>query len=72
MRVLKPFNRDQIETARSRCNYALAKGKIVRTACAVCGAVKTEGHHDDYTKPLDVVFLCRAHHNARHRELGWR
>lgn len=27
-------------------------------------------HHEDYTKPLEVVFLCRKHHARRHIELG--
>ena len=35
--------------------------------CAVpdcCG--KPEGHHPDYSRPLDVVWLCDAHHKQAH------
>jgi hypothetical protein len=37
--------------------------------CVVCGNPKTDGHHEDYSKVLDVVWLCRKHHMERHDEL---
>lgn len=49
--------------------YALRRGDLVRGPCAVCGEPKTEGHHTDYTKPLDVVWLCPEHHREEHRRL---
>jgi len=36
--------------------------------CVICGAAKAEGHHEDYDKPLDVVWLCRRHHREYHQE----
>ena len=45
---------------------AVASGKLVKTPCHVCGEVQVEGHHPDYSRPLDVVWLCRKHHNEVH------
>ena len=46
---------------------AMKAGKIQRGACQVCGTTKNiEGHHHDYSKPLDVVWLCRHHHGRAH------
>jgi hypothetical protein len=42
---------------------------MTRPPCRVCGNPKTDAHHDDYTKPLEVDWLCRLHHIARHKEL---
>jgi hypothetical protein len=44
---------------------ALRSGKLVREPCAVCGE-KAQAHHDNYSKPLDVRWLCREHHDVEH------
>lgn len=49
---------------------AILKGKMVRTPC-FCGIKKTQAHHEDYSRPFDVVFLCAKHHreaDARRQE----
>ncbi len=39
--------------------------------CERCGAKEgVEGHHDDYVKQLEVLWLCPVCHAARHKELG--
>lgn len=48
---------------------AIKKGELQPQPCEVCGAAEAEGHHEDYSKPLEVVWLCDAHHKARHVEL---
>ena len=45
-------------------NDAIALGILVRLPCAACGDPKTVAHHTDYTKPLEVQWLCKAHHQA--------
>lgn len=42
-------------------NNAVAAGHIHKESCAICGAQDTEGHHRDYSKPLEVVWLCDSH-----------
>jgi ribosomal protein S27AE len=48
---------------------AIRSGVLVRGPCSRCGAAKTHAHHEDYSKPLDVVWLCARCHIQRHKEL---
>lgn len=47
---------------------AIRKGILVRpTECEHCGReCKPHGHHSDYSKRLEVVWLCSICHNAIH------
>jgi hypothetical protein len=47
-------------------NNAIRDGRLTRQPCEVCGA-KAQAHHDDYSKPLDVRWLCATHHAEWHR-----
>ena len=47
--------------------YAIRMGRLKRLPCEVCGDSKSHGHHRDYSKPLDVIFLCaRCHFRMAH------
>lgn len=46
---------------------ALKYGWLKRLPCAVCGNEKVHGHHEDYEKPLDVIWLCPFHHAEIHK-----
>lgn len=35
--------------------------------CEVCKFERTDKHHPDVSKPLEVVWLCRVHHQEAHR-----
>lgn len=32
----------------------------------VCGSRNAQAHHDDYSRPLDVTWLCPSCHAAEH------
>jgi hypothetical protein len=51
-------------SAHCRVNSAVRRGDMQRpSACEWCGrSGKVEGHHHDYTKPLDVIWLCKPCH----------
>lgn len=50
-----------------RTRYAIRSGQLVKQPCQVCGDPKSQAHHDDYSKPLEVQWLCSKHHGERHR-----
>lgn len=52
--------------AQGVLNHALKMGKIKRMPCEICGSMKSQAHHSDYNKPLDVMWLCRKHHAEWH------
>jgi formylmethanofuran dehydrogenase subunit E len=53
--------------ARWQVRQAIAAGRIARQPCEQCGELNVHGHHDDYTKPLDVRWLCPPCHRQWHR-----
>lgn len=56
--------------AHSQVGVAIKSGRLKVGVCEVCGSDKVHGHHYDYDKPLDVMWLCAEHHSTWHREHG--
>lgn len=53
--------------ARNTVSTAIRDGKLSKLPCAFCQATDgLEAHHHDYTKPLDVTWLCRPCHRRFH------
>ena len=52
--------------AHSVVRCAMKSGNLSRKPCAVCGRLDSQAHHDDYSKPLDVRWLCPKHHGEHH------
>ena len=56
--------------AHNAVTAALRSGVLVKPAgCDVCGIPEVDAHHDDYSKPLDVKWLCRRCHHEAHGRL---
>ncbi|KKK91601.1 hypothetical protein LCGC14_2711310 [marine sediment metagenome] len=48
---------------------AVHSGQLMREPCEKCGSTKmVEAHHDDYSRPLDVRWLCHVCHMGFHAE----
>jgi hypothetical protein len=58
------------QKARKLVHYAVKNGTIQRPEnCSRCQKeCKPEGHHPDYSKPLDVVWLCKSCHVEEHKD----
>lgn len=56
-------------SAQIAVGNALRDGRLINQPCEICGNPVTEGHHEDYEKPLEVRWLCNTHHRQRHAEL---
>jgi hypothetical protein len=56
--------------ARQAVNNAIARGHLVRSACVECGSTEyVQAHHEDYSKPLEVEWLCFRCHRKRHGQI---
>jgi hypothetical protein len=46
---------------------ALRDGRLKKGLCFICGTNKNiEAHHPDYSKPLEILWICRKHHGQIH------
>jgi hypothetical protein len=60
-------NREK-KRAHRTVKKAVDAGRLIRKSCVVCGNPKAEAHHKDYSKRLEVVWLCKTHHAKEHRK----
>jgi len=76
---LKLYNKKNREkfplkaAARSFLNAAI-KGNILKRPenCSICfKECKAEAHHEDYLKPLEVIWVCRSCHGKKHRKIKY-
>lgn len=57
--------------AHSLVNSAIRCKRLFPEPCQVCGSTENvHAHHDDYLRPLNVRWLCAAHHRQWHIEHG--
>lgn len=62
------YKREGKIDARNAINNAVNAGRIKKQSCGVCGDPSTHAHHHDYSQPLEVIWLCVAHHTQVHVE----
>lgn len=59
--------------ARQIICFLVKKGVMKKGECEMkdisCHG-RIEGHHIDYTKPMEVMWLCSFHHRAKHKEVS--
>lgn len=63
------------QAARRVFHRALGSGEVTKPdSCQRCGSLETiEAHHGDYSKPLDVEWLCRdCHRGLGHKKSNLR
>lgn len=48
-------------------NNAVRDGRMLRKSCGKCDCQSAQAHHDDYSKPLDVRWLCTVCHAQEHK-----
>ena len=56
--------------AVSMVNNQKRAGNLHESPCEICNSTKVVAHHDDYAKPLNVRWLCQAHHKQWHAMFG--
>jgi len=55
--------------ARNIFYREIRSGRLKRGNCEICNQSNAEAHHEDYFKPLDVIWLCKKHHRKLHLRL---
>lgn len=60
-------NHPDIAKAHDKISTLAKKGRIKKECCEKCGSEVAEAHHDDYSKPLEVRWLCKTCHMEWHR-----
>ncbi len=65
------MNPEQRNKAYSIVYIATRNGTLVKQPCEHCLEVnwKSEAHHEDYSKPLEVIWLCKLHHRLKHKQI---
>lgn len=53
---------NEMHRCHVRIMRALKAGKLKKKSCEVCGVKNVHAHHEDYSKPLEVRWLCPLHH----------
>lgn len=61
-------NNPEKRKAHDAVAYSLKTKKLEKEPCSKCGSKTVHAHHEDYSKPLEVVWLCHKHHMEIHNK----
>ena len=51
-----------------KCHNLITNKKLKKDKCKVCSSkINLNAHHKDYSKPYDIIILCRGCHNDIHK-----
>lgn len=68
-RIWNAANREK-HLAHREVEYAVKYGRLISQPCTRCGTNDgVHAHHEDYAKPLVVIWFCPTHHLERHVEI---
>jgi hypothetical protein len=63
-----PDDQRRKANARAYANVYQRRGILKPEPCVKCGSDKAEKHHDDYSQPLAVTWICRPCHLDLHEQ----
>lgn len=52
--------------AYNKVQTAIRNGSLIKKPCERCGNEKVHAHHEDYSKPIDILWLCAKCHVKHH------
>ncbi len=67
-RKMWPSEQKRKNLCRTLTKKYIRQGVLTKGPCEVCGCLEVETHHDDYSNPKDVHWLCERHHAMLHKE----
>ena len=74
LRKLKSAKDPLIEVrkkGRRITNNLIKSGKLKKGSCVVCESSEVLAHHEDYSRPDDIIWICENHHKLYHNgEIG--
>ena len=65
--IIRPLK----HSCRQKVIYAIEHGQIQRQPCTICGDINSQAHHNDYSKPFEITWLCMKHHKEIHKNVKY-
>ena len=69
-RIMQRARHPEWVKAHRSVRNALRNGTLNKKPCEVCGASFVHAHHPDYSKPLEIIWLCPLHHRQVHSQIA--